>query len=173
MRLFKSLVPLYTLVAVLLVGLSAHAQLGRKKSNRAKADKRLIKEMDKTGLKYDIDKDGDVKLILKFSNDKRSQIIYVRSATSEFHGLEIRKVMSPGYKIKKRIPHRILERMLQQNMKTKIGAWSLLGNNKTSLGMFVAQISAEADSDVIKKVIEAVAVTADEFEKEHLSSDDL
>ena len=36
-----------------------------------------------------------------------------------------------------------------------------------------AEREAEADSDVIKKVIEAVAVTADEFEKEHLSSDDL
>ena len=102
------------------------AQLGHpSSSNKAKADKRVERELNKTTLKYEIDKDGDFKMVFKF-DDKRSQVLFVRSKTSTFSDLEIRQVLSPGFKSNGKPSRKVLEAMLKQNLNVKIGAWSLM-----------------------------------------------
>lgn len=71
----------------------------------ASGDPRVKKALDKLGLKYNIDDDGDYKLTFGLG-DERSQIVWIKSKTDEILGWEVRHIISICYASKTAPPLR-------------------------------------------------------------------
>lgn len=127
--------------------------------------------LDKLGLKYEVDEDGDFKVGLRLS-DGRTQVGWITSSTEKLDTLEIRQVISLGYRSQAAISGEVANRLLADNARRKIGAWQTFQNDKGSTAWFSAKISTSMSADELGKTIEAVLSSADEMEKELTNKDD-
>jgi hypothetical protein len=119
-------------------------------------------QLDSKGIKYEIDKDGDFRVLYKLSSG-RTQIAWVRSTVHTFGTLKIREIWSPGYKSDSNdFPALIANTLLQKNHLVKIGAWEA----QDEMAMFVVKIPADANADQLDDAITVAVDSADEVEKE-------
>jgi len=153
---------------VLTIQIPANGQIGGK----TPADARVRRALQQTELKFDTDKDGDYRLHFTFE-DKRTQLAFIRSRTSEWGNMEIREVFALGYKGQSRLSQAMLEKLLKDNAVKKSGAWELLEQNGTYAAVFSVKVSADCDSAALETVVRGVAVSADEMEKALTGTDDL
>lgn len=94
-----------TLLLSLFVLLPAQAQIGGSSSS----DERVQKALDQEGWNYEVDSDGDFKLVVTFNGTDRSQLVYVISRTSSIRDMEIREVWSPVYKTDDTVPDEVTQ----------------------------------------------------------------
>ena len=126
------------------------------------ADNIVKAQLDSKGIKYEIDKDGDFKIVYKMSGG-RTQLAFVRSAVNNYGTLKIREIWSPGYKSDSNdFPALIANSLLDKNHEVKLGAWEAQDN----IAMFVVKITADANAEQLVDAIEAAVNSADELEKE-------
>jgi len=119
-------------------------------------------QLDSKGVKYEIDKDGDFKILYKLDGG-RTQICWVRSTVNTFGSLKIREIWSPGYKSdSNEFPLLIANSLLDKNHEVKLGAWEA----QDDMAMFVVKIPADANADQLVDAIVAAVDSADEVEKE-------
>jgi hypothetical protein len=138
------------------------------------ADPRMMRALNETGLKYEVDEDGDYKVVVSWAEDGRSHLVFVNSLTEVMGGQEIREVWAAAYMAgEPSIPGKVALRLLEDNSKYKIGAWELVSNDGGVRVLFNAKVPATASPEFLQEVINAVAVFADELEKELLGSDNL
>ena len=71
------------------------------------------------------------------------------------------------------MPVEIANKLLRQNDQVKLGAWRVITTAGKAVAVFGAQISANTDVETLKYVLQAVAKTADDAEKELTGRDDL
>lgn len=145
----------------------AWSQVGAKKSG----DERVKKLLEDAEIKYEVDKDGDFKLINEV-NDGRTQLVFVLSETSKLGTLEIRQLWSVAYRSKDPFPALIANRLLEANSEVKLGAWQTLKMGNDYLAIFSAQVAADTDRRSLLLALHAVTTTADEIEKELTGKDD-
>jgi len=140
--------------AALLLGASVAA---------ADAPDNIVKaQLDSKGIKYEIDKDGDFKIVYKLDGG-RTQIAWVRSTVNTFGSLKIREIWSPGYKSdSNEFPLLIANSLLGKNHEMKLGAWEAQGD----MAVFVVKIPADANADQLVDALVAAVNSADEVEKE-------
>ncbi|MCD4829898.1 MAG: hypothetical protein K8R90_10760 [Candidatus Cloacimonetes bacterium] len=137
----------------------------------ARGDARVPKLLDQIGVDYELDDDGDYQLYYAW-NDGRSQLIWIRGVTEDFHGMEVREVFSYAYDSDGPMPANVARHLLSSNAGYKIGAWELRVTGDTNYGIFVARIGTDMNASSLEHVLDAVSVTADEMEKELLGTDD-
>jgi hypothetical protein len=154
-------------VVILLAG-NALAQIGAKKEG----DHRVKALLDKADLNYEVDKDGDYRLINGLEND-RTQIVFIFSNTSNLGNMEIREIWSVGYLSDSIMPSSVAKDLLSENRIVKLGAWELGRFNGKEAGVFRAKIAADTDVKTLLMTLQAVSKTADEKEEELMSKDDL
>lgn len=119
-------------------------------------------QLDSKGIKYEIDKDGDFKILYNVGGG-RTQVAWVRSTVNTYGSLKIREIWSPGYKSDSEdFPMLIANTLLDKNHGVKLGAWEAQG----TMAMFVTKIPADANADQLVDAIEATVNSADEVEKE-------
>ena len=155
----SSLRSLPSLFAILLLSVApAFAQIGAE----PEYDEEVKQKLDSEGWNYEIDGDGDFKMIISFEEENRSQLVYVISNT---HGddIEIREIWAPVYKNEggTSIPGDIAAWALESSWDLIIG--SLASNGDTVY--LVAKIDAHAPAPVLSDIIRTVAASADELEK--------
>lgn len=141
-------------------------------ADRSAADKRVAPLLDAINKPYNIDNDGDYKLIVKF-DDGRTQLLYVNSNTNTYGNMEIREVWSAALQSEDGLTYDQMKRLLTHNDSVKIGSWRIMKIGGKDTAVFAVQMPAETDADTLKNVIKAVSVTADEMEKEMLGTDEL
>ncbi len=156
----------------------AAAPAGQPKTGRqpqaGASDPRVARALDAVGVRYEVDADGDYRVTLGWEEDGRSQLLWVNSRVTTLGGVDIREVWSIGYRTDGGgIPPSIADRLLKDNATFKIGAWEVGTNRGLPVARFVARIPADCSSEFLHAVVRAVAVNADELEKELLRSDDL
>jgi hypothetical protein len=137
-----------------------YAQLGEEVSH----DARVKEAIEKIGWNYEIDSDGDFKLVLEFE-DERSQLVYVNSNTETYREFEIREVWSIGYIAENSLPQEVALTLLEDNYDKKIGAWNIQHVENQYVAVFAAKISALMTPDQLKSIILIVVESADELEK--------
>jgi hypothetical protein len=158
------------LVACMLVAGQTNAQIGDRK---ATGDVRVKRLLDQTELKYEIDSDGDFKLINSFDNG-RTQILFVNSNTERFLNMEIREVWSVGYISPTGvIPSTVALDLLRANSKIKLGAWQITKMGGKDVAVFAAKIAADTDVKTLLGTMQLVSEAADEKEAEITKKDDL
>jgi len=135
------------------------------------ADASVGKKLDALGLKYEVDADGDYKLLFEVENG-RSQIVWVRSPVETLGNMRIREVLSiAGKSPKPRNDEEVASAAvvataaLLDASKKKLGGWVLKGTDDTQAFYYVAQIPADASGDDLKSVVVSVAKSTDGFEQ--------
>lgn len=126
------------------------------------ADNAMNAKLEKLGHKFEIDKDGDFKMTFSFSEDKRSQVVYIAGTATEMGPIRIRMIFSPVAKVKDdKIGEKALQ-LLADNAKHNVGAFEVQGD----FLVFNVKLDDAASGDQLWRAIAWTAVAADEKEKE-------
>ena len=129
-----------------------------------KPDAGLKRQFEELGYEYEVDEDGDYKLVFSLDeNDKRSQVVFVRSPVETFGAHRIREIWSPGYKAAgDKFPADVANRLLEASQDIKMGGWVKQNN----YAVFVVKIPADASTKELDDAIDAAVRSADEIEAE-------
>ncbi|EMT5434865.1 hypothetical protein WMR10_000376 [Stenotrophomonas maltophilia] len=152
-----------TLLSTLLIALAASGSAAA-----ADADKAVARHLDKLGYTYEVDEDGDYRMVFDVEGD-RTQMVYVRSAVEDFGTHNIREIWSPAYSAKtKQFPVAVANRLLEDWQDAKMGGWV----KQDTTAMFVVKIDADATADQLSDAIDAAIRTADAMELELTKKDE-
>ncbi len=133
-----------------------------------KADPAVGRHLDKLGFKYEVDEDGDYRMVFELADD-RSQLVYVRSAVEDFGQHHVREIWSPGFQVEgDTFTAAVANRLLEASNTAKLGGW--VKQNKTA--MFVVKIDADASPEALSDAIDAASRSADAIELELTGKDD-
>jgi len=134
------------------------------------ADASVGKKLDALGLKYEVDDDGDYKLLFEVDGG-RSQVVWVRSAVETLGGMRIREILSISGKAPKPADDGDIvtsamaaSSALMASNRQKLGGWVLKGSDDKQMFYYVAQVPADLGADDLELVVRAVAKDADGFE---------
>ena len=163
-------------LAVLLaltLGGAAGAQIGETPVGETQVgDVRVREALEELELNYEIDADGDYKVIVEFEEGGRSQVAIINSRTETLRPLEIREVWSPAFISDRKLKGKVANRLLMDNFERKLGAWQILTNGDQQVAVFSVKLAADAAPASLLTTLEAVLTTADQMEKELLGTDD-
>lgn len=128
-----------------------------------KPDPSIKAQLEALDYKYEIDEDGDFKLVFEIGDEGRSQIVYVLSQVENYGELEVREIWSPAYTSPtEQFPAMIANRLLEASNQAKLGGWVKQGKN----AVFVIKIPADASKEVLDDATTAAMELADEMENE-------
>ncbi len=156
-------------VLVAASSVTAFAQVGGSSQNH---DNRVEAVLDNLDMNYEIDSDGDFKMIIEFDDD-RSQVVFVSSTTYELNDLEIREVWSVGHISENRLSAVVANRLLEESSEVILGGWEVQDWGGEQVAVFRAKMSANVSGDALYSAISAVSQTADEMEKALVGTDEL
>ncbi|MCU1062706.1 hypothetical protein [Stenotrophomonas maltophilia] len=152
-----------TLLSTLLIALAASGSAAA-----ADADKAVARHLDKLGYTYEVDEDGDYRMVFDVEGD-RTQMVYARSSVEDFGTHNIREIWSPAYSAKtKQFPVAVANRLLEDSQDAKMGGWV----KQDTTAMFVVKIDADATADQLSDAIDAAIRTADAMELELTKKDE-
>jgi len=153
-----------TLRSALLLAVAAMAA----PSFAAEPDKAIGRHLDKLGYPYEIDEDGDYRMVFDMEGD-RTQLVYVRSVVEEFGSQHVREIWSPGYQASTdQFPVAVANRLLEDAQDAKMGGWV----KQDKIAMFVVKVDADASAEALDDAIEAASRTADAMELELTKQDE-
>ena len=125
-------------------------------------DSSIKRRLDSVGQKYEIDKDGDFKITLSFTEDKRTQIVFVEGTPYDVGGVQVRNIFAPVAKVAEDgISGKALD-LLKTNNTLKLGAYEIEG---TYL-MLSMKIPEAASGEQLQKALRLAASVADNKEIE-------
>lgn len=119
--------------------------------------------LEARGLKYDVDSDGDYKVVLSFTDEGRTQLVYVSGSTEDVSGLSIREVFAPAANIKTDgVTGAMALDLLRHSRKQKIGAWEIAGDYL----YYVIKLPDSVDAAELHAAIRVAGSVADDKEIE-------
>ena len=134
----------------------------------ADPDKAVGRHLDKLGYPYEIDEDGDYRMVFDMEGE-RTQLVYVRSVVEEYGSQHVREVWSPGYQSSTDVfPVAVANRLLEDAQDAKMGGWV----KQDKVAMFVVKLDADAPAEALDDAIEAASRTADAMELELTKQDE-
>ncbi|MCL9981887.1 MAG: hypothetical protein NBV60_01900 [Erythrobacter sp.] len=145
-------------VALALAGLALAAAAPASAQSRSVDDR--LKEK---GIAFEVDEDGDYKLGISWSNEGRSQIVFISGRTEEVGGMTVREVFAPAAIVKDHdiTGAKALE-LLEASGKTKLGSWEIRGG----VVYYVAKVFDSISASQLETVIAIVSESADDKEIE-------
>ncbi len=147
------------------------ATVSAQHGTKSASDDRVERILRAAELKYEIDGDGDFKLIDSF-DDGRTHVVFINSNTSELGSFEIREIWAAGFHADDITPEQ-MRMLLSKNSTVKLGAWRISKMGEKTVAIFAVQIEANTDQKSMVLALHAVTSTADEMEKEVTGKDDL
>ena len=129
----------------------------------ATADPAVARVLDGLGYTYEVDEEGDYKLVFAMGEEKgsRSQLVYVRSPMESYGTHRIREIWSPAYlSAKDDFDAAVANRLLTATQESKMGAWA----KQNRYAVFVVKVPADATAEQLDDAIDAAVKSADEME---------
>lgn len=150
------------------LSLSALAALAVVAATPASAkDASVERRLDAAGLKYEVDNDGDYKLTFNYTQEGRSQLVFVSGSTQTVSNLTVREVFSPAARVEKDgINGKKALELMAGSGGMKLGSWEIRGD----VLYFVIKLLDDASSSELSTMLDIAAETADDMEIE-LSGD--
>ena len=128
----------------------------------AAGDASVETRLDARGIKYEVDGDGDYKVVVSYKAEDRTQLVFVSGASESIQGLVLREVFSPAGKVgADAIAGKALE-LLNESRTLKIGAWEIAGD----VLYYVIKLPDNVDATQLEAAIDIAAETADNKEIE-------
>ena len=155
-----------TVVLAVSMAMLALPGVAQEKTRAAKAaDASIAPLLKALDYKYEVDEDGDYKLVFDVDDEgKRTQLVFVRSKVEEYGGERIREIWSAGYQMEKdgAFPADVANRLLVASMDSKMGGWGKQG----PAAIYIVRIPANADKHTLDRALTAAIDSADEMEAE-------
>ncbi len=148
--------------------LFAFASLGAHGAGQAasKADPSIAPLLDELGYEYELDEDGDYKMVMALDGG-RTQMVFIRSGVETYGRHRVREIWSPAYRVDAgAFPGPVANRLLEASHALKLGAWV----NNAGFAVLVVKVDAGIDAEALDQAIGAAVTSADEMERE-LSGD--
>lgn len=131
------------------------------------ADPSVEARLNARGTKFTVDDDGDYKVVLNFTEEGRTQLVYVSGGTEEVGGTLIREVFAPAANIKTDgVTGAVALELLSESRTKKVGAWEVSGDYL----YYVIKIPDSIDAAQLAALIRVAGSIADDKEIE-LSGD--
>lgn len=126
-------------------------------------------QLESKGVQFEVDSDGDFKAVYQVGKTDRTQIVFIRTMTTQIGNIKLREIWSPAYKSDgPDFPVDVANRLLTESNAVKIGGWVKQGQH----AVFVAKIAADAPPDQLISAIEEAINTADAMELVLTQKDD-
>ena len=133
----------------------------------AAADASVVTRLEARGVKYEVDGDGDYKVTYNYSDEGRSQLVFVSGGTQSVAGFTVREVFSPAARISgDGISGAKALELLAESRSNKLGAWEIAGD----VLYFVIKLPDDVTAAQLEAAMDIAAETADDMEIE-LSGD--
>lgn len=146
-----------------LVSLSILAGLAAAATPATAEDASVEKRLDRAGLKYEVDSDGDYKLTFNYTKEGRTQLVLVSGSTQSVSGLTVREVFSPAGRVEKDgIGGQKALELLENSGTLKMGSWEIRGD----VLYFVIKVLDSATATELSSLLDIAAETADDKEIE-------
>lgn len=135
------------------------------------ADATIESLLKQAGTPYEVDKDGDYKIVIEWTREKRSQLVYIGGTPETFAGMPVYDVFAPALEVDEDgLAAEDANALLKASGNLKLGAWELRGDG----AYYAVKVPAgELTAEQFDKILSLAAETADNFELEHSQSDDL
>lgn len=130
------------------------------------SDASVKTRLDARGIKYEIDGDGDYKILISYKDEGRTQLVFVSGATESVKGLSVREVFSPAGRVADDGVGSKALTLLEESRTQKIGAWEV----SDDVLYYVIKLPDSVDATQLEAAIEIAAESADNKEIE-LSGD--
>lgn len=123
--------------------------------------------LDARGMKYEVDGDGDYKATYNYSEEGRTQLVFVSGRTESVGGFIVREIFSPAGRVEKDdIDGKKALELLGESRQNKLGSWELAGD----VLYFVVKLPDSISAAELESAMDIAAQTADDMELE-LSGD--
>lgn len=127
----------------------------------AHADASVQNRLAARDVQYEVDADGDYKIIYRYGEDKRTQIAFVSGHTEQIRGLVVREVFSPAARVAEDgVDGAKALELLTESRRNKLGSWELDGGYL----LFVIKVPDTLDAAGLEAAIDIAAQTADDME---------
>ena len=129
----------------------------------AAEDASVATRLDREGLEYQVDDDGDYKVMFNYTDEGRTQLAFVSGETQTVAGLTIREIFSPAGRVKQDgIDGRKALELLEASAQMKLGSWEIRGD----VLYLVIKVLDGASSSELSSLLDIAAGAADDMEIE-------
>lgn len=129
----------------------------------ALADGSVASRLDARGMKYEVDGDGDYKVVYNYAEEGRTQLVFVSGGTEDIAGFRIREVFAPAARIgQDGVDGARALALLEDSRQQKLGAWEVAGD----VLYFVIKLPDSVDAAALEAALDIVAQVADDKEIE-------
>jgi hypothetical protein len=119
--------------------------------------------LDASGIRYEIDPDGDFKIMYSWRKESRSQLVYVAGSAEPAGGMVVRQVFAPAARIDQDgLDAAVAAALLRDNGRRILGHWA---TNDTHL-LYVIDVPDNIDAAGLETAISSAAEIADDKEIE-------
>lgn len=157
---------IYLMLVAMLLPLASQAQDSRLTSFMNRAESQISgysgDGWNVTNLNYEVDEDGDYKLVVKFS-DGRTQLVFLISKTYETGGTEVREIWAPVHLDASELSSGDLTGLMSESNGFILGSYEILSESSVILN---CKVPVGLDDQTLVETIVMTAVRADEKEKE-------
>jgi len=135
-------------------------------------DPRIKKALEKLKLDYKITDSGDFRVSLNIEDEGRMQYVFIDSDTYTLGSMELRRIWSAIAIFPKTPPANVMNQLLEAGSTKKLGGYQMVSDKDGSCYItFFHQIDADTPPDFLLIYLKAVALPADEAEKELTGND--
>ncbi|MGJ4729159.1 hypothetical protein [Luteimonas sp. SDU101] len=129
----------------------------------AMADSSVTSRLDARGMKYEVDEDGDYKVVYNYAEEGRTQLVFVSGRTEDVAGFRIREVFAPAARLEQDgIDGARALTLLEDSRTQKLGAWEAAGD----VLYFVIKLPDSVDAAALEAALDIAAQVADDKEIE-------
>ncbi|MCD9026908.1 hypothetical protein LDO26_01590 [Luteimonas sp. BDR2-5] len=155
------------LACLLLAGAAAvHAHEAPQAADAAaeapvRGDASVRARLDAQGVGYEVDDDGDFRLLVGWQRENRSQLAFIAGTANRIGDGAVREIFSPAA----RVPEGGLsagqaDMLLRDSQQNVLGAWEIAGD----ILFYVVKLYDDADGARLQQAIDAAAEIADNME---------
>lgn len=134
------------------------------------ADASIKARLTARGIQHERDADGDYRIVYRYEEEARTQLVFVSGGTESVGGFVVREVFSPaGRTGSDGIDGTKALTLLAESGNNKLGGWELHGD----VLYFVIKLPDGIDAAELETALDIAAQTADDMEIELSGSSDL
>jgi hypothetical protein len=127
----------------------------------AHADGSVEKRLNERGVAFEVDEDGDYRVVYNYKDEGRTQLAFVRGETETTRSFVVREVWAPAAHIEKDgISGAKALELLVDSRTNKIGSWEIEGK----VLVYVIKLPDDVSGAALEAALDTVATVADDME---------
>lgn len=131
------------------------------------SDASVAARLEARGIQYVVDEDGDYRVTYSYSQEGRTQLVFVSGRTESIGGFRVREVFAPAAVMSRDgVDGPVALQLLADSGRRKLGAWESRGD----MLFYVIKLPDSADAAELEAAMDIAAEVADDKEIE-LSGD--